>query len=134
VYALTGQIETSCVAGDLDQALQLTAALKSEMQRLMASAAPVLAAAERLRASVPSTAPVAELPPQAIDELSSLLRTQNLSAVDRFRSLSPQLRKLMGEACYQQIRQHVDNLQFDDAANDLDKVRGERAPTPTETH
>jgi predicted membrane chloride channel (bestrophin family) len=110
----------------MDQAVQLTAALKSEMQRLIDNAEPVFAAA-RLRALPPPAISLKELAPQAIEELSSLLRTQSLSAVDRFKSMAPQLRRLMGEALYEQMRRHVDNLQFDDATNDL-QTCSERRP------
>ncbi len=126
VYGLSGQIETTCTTGDMDQAVQLTAALKSEMQRLIDNAEPVFAAA-RLRALPPPASSLKELAPQAIEELSSLLRTQSLSAVDRFKSMAPQLRRLMGEALYEQMRRHVDNLQFDDATNDL-QTCSERRP------
>jgi PAS domain S-box-containing protein len=118
VSGLAEEIEVACVAGNLDQALRLTATLESAMQLLAENAEPVLAAA-RLRLSEASTSSVEPLAPDAIEELGFLLRQQSLAAVDRFRFLSPQLRNRMGAVLYEQLRLHVDNLQFDDACDDL---------------
>ena len=118
VYGLSGQIETTCIIGDMEQAVALTVALKSEIQRLIDNAEPVLAAA-RLRVAASATGTLGDLAPHAIEELDSLLRKQSLSAVDRFKSIAPQLRELMGEGPYERMRLHVDNLQFEDASNDL---------------
>jgi PAS domain S-box-containing protein len=118
VSGLAEEIEAACVAGNLDQALRPTATLESAMQLLAENAEPVLAAA-RLRMSQASTLSVEPLSPDAIEELGVLLRQQSLAAVDRFRYLSPQLRNRMGTVLYEQMRLHVDNLQFDDACDDL---------------
>ena len=131
VSALAGQIEAACTAGDMDGALRLTATLESAMQLLAANAEPVLAAA-RHRMPVGVGLSVEALHPNAIEELGSLLRQQSLAAVDRFRSLSPQLRNLMGEASYKEMRLHVDNLQFYEASNDL-RVSVARATEPEKT-
>jgi hypothetical protein len=72
------------------------------------------------------TAPSAsvELDPHLIVELDALLRQQSLAALDRFSVISPQLRQYMGSVSYGVMRRHIDNLEFDDAANELMK----RAP------
>jgi len=125
VSGLAEEIEAACVAGNLEQALRPTATLESAMQLLAENAEPALAAA-RLRMSEASTLSVEPLAPDAIEELRFLLRQQSLAAVDRFRYLSPQLRNRMGAALYEQMRLHVDNLQFDDACNDL-RLSAERS-------
>ena len=55
----------------------------------------------------------------ALHELVALLRSQSLSAVQRFRSVAPQLRRQMGAARFEQLQQQIDNLQFDAAADVL---------------
>jgi len=52
--------------------------------------------------------------------LIGLLRQQSLSATERFASISPQLRRHLGKASYDAVRDHVDNLEFTDAADALD--------------
>jgi HPt (histidine-containing phosphotransfer) domain-containing protein len=118
VSGLAGRIEAACLAGATDQALRLSVTLGSEMQSLIHNAKPVLAA-ERLRTSEVSPMSPEAPTPDVIKELGLLLRQQSLAAADRFRALSPQLRKLMGEELYERMRRHVDNLQFDEASNDL---------------
>jgi hypothetical protein len=60
-----------------------------------------------------------ELEPHLIVELDALLRQQSLTALDRFGVISPQLRQYMGSVSYSVMRRHIDNLDFDDAANEL---------------
>ncbi len=57
------------------------------------------------------------LPAQVLLDLISLLRTQSLSAIDRFRAVSPQLRRQLSGPCYAQVEAQIDNLQFNDAAD-----------------
>jgi len=118
VHALAGQVETACMAGDADLAAQFTAALMIEMQRLIENAQAVLTAPSPQSAEVSSATSV-ELTPQLIDELDMLLRQQSLAAVDYFKSLTPQLLRSMGQASYERMRLHIDNLQFEDASIDL---------------
>jgi hypothetical protein len=51
-----------------------------------------------------------------------LLQQQNMSAVDRFNSLSPQLRGLLSRRTYDAVRDHIDNLKFGDAAQLLEET------------
>ena len=117
VSGLAEEVESACVAGNLDQALRLTETLEGAMQLLAVNAEPVLAAARHRASGLPLS--VEPLAADALEELAFLLRQQSLAAVDRFRYLSPQLRNLMGAVLHEQMRRHVDNLQFDDASNDL---------------
>ena len=60
------------------------------------------------------------LEPQALADFVGLLRQQSMSAIERFSSLSPQLQRLLGKGSFELVRQHIDNLQFSDAANALE--------------
>jgi PAS domain S-box-containing protein len=122
VHALAGQVEAACLGGDFARAAQLCSRLSSEILRLSASAQPVIAA-ERSRADnllLPDAVPIA---PSLFKELNALLRKQSLAAVDSFRSLSPQLRQCMGQVSYEQVRSHIDNLQFEEASNLLESTQ-----------
>ena len=61
-----------------------------------------------------------DLDPRLLAELVRSLRLQNLSALKRFDSLAPQLRLSMGVAMFDQVRAHMDRLQFEQAANALE--------------
>jgi len=102
IAALAEQVESACLAGNRDQADQLTAKLSHEMRCLVENAQPALADAA-----------------QAVDKLAALLRQGNFAAVDYFRSLSARLRYVLGTHLYEQMRIHMDNLQFDAAFKDL---------------
>lgn len=49
-----------------------------------------------------------------------MLRQQSLSAMDRFGSISPQLRRVLSEDSNEVVRGHIENLQFSDAAKALE--------------
>jgi HPt (histidine-containing phosphotransfer) domain-containing protein len=122
VSKLAGEVEAAYVAGEVERATGLTARLNEELRRVRHSAGPVCLAA---RADTEDAATAsAELEPHAIVELERLLRQQSLSANERFRALSPQLRRIMGSVRYDRMRGQVDNLEFDDAADELMKGRG----------
>jgi PAS domain S-box-containing protein len=119
VHTLACQVETACLGGDIERAAELSGLLSNEIHLLRNNAASVIAA-ERIRAEnqqPPCAIPVA---PFLIEELKTLLRKQSLAAVDSFRSLSPQLRQSMGQGLYDQLRLHIDNLQFVEASDLLE--------------
>jgi HPt (histidine-containing phosphotransfer) domain-containing protein len=127
VHALAGQIEAACLNGDMAQAAQLRGRLSNEILLVSKSARPVIAA-ERARADnllLTSAVPIA---PALFRELNALLRKQSLAAVDSFRSLSPQLRQSMGQAIYERVRLHIENLQFEEASNLLESTQRQLAP------
>jgi PAS domain S-box-containing protein len=108
--------------GDADPAPTLLAALAvlaEQLQRLQRDAAPVLAAAE---AAAEAAAQLAlrhgsgGLTPQALRDFMSLLRTQSLSALDRFGELTPLLTRQLGADRFQTLRTHMEVLQFSEAA------------------
>jgi PAS domain S-box-containing protein len=128
VHALAGQVEAACLSGDLAQAEKLSSRLSNEILLISKSARPVIAA-ERIRADnllLTGTVPIA---PPLIKELNALLRKQSLAAVDSFTSLSPQLRQSMGQALYERVRLHIDNLQFEEAADLLESTQRQLAAT-----
>ena len=56
-------------------------------------------------------------------ELVALLRQQRLSAMDRFKELSPQLRGHLRQDEYERVEEHLDSLRFSDAADILETTR-----------
>jgi PAS domain S-box-containing protein len=117
VHVLAGQVEAACISGAMDFAVESTARLTSEMQRLISNAQPALMAARMTAEDIGPRGVALTVP--LIDELGALLRQQSLAAIDRFKSLSPQLRRLMGRDSYERMCLHIDNLQFDEASEDL---------------
>jgi len=122
LYALAGQVESACLSGDTDEAARLTTKLSSELRCLADNARPVLDAVNTRTEELSTTSDI-QLAPQVIAEFGALLRRQSLAAVDCFKSLSPQLRHVMGPSLFQQMRTHIDHLQFDAALNDLRESR-----------
>jgi HPt (histidine-containing phosphotransfer) domain-containing protein len=118
VFALAGEAEAACIKGDIGHASELSAKLASEMQRLSINAQPMLLAA-RVQAGEISKPDGVEVDPRQIDDLRALLRQQSLTAVDRFKSLSPQLRQLLGNASFERMSAHIDHLRFEDASKVL---------------
>jgi PAS domain S-box-containing protein len=117
VYALAGQIEEACIRGDEQSAVELGIALTAEMQRLFENATPAMEAAQT---AAPDPAPADLQACEArVGELGTLLRQQSLVAVKCFDSLSPYLRRTMGEDSYGRMRSYIDNLQFDAASDEL---------------
>ena len=122
IQRLAGEAEAACVGGDAALAGPLAEDLASELHRLRQSAEPAF----QLR-----QAPAEEVPMQgggpletgALAELVGLLRQQKLSAMDRFKTLSPQLRGHLRQGEYERVEDHLDNLRFSDAANILETER-----------
>jgi diguanylate cyclase (GGDEF)-like protein/PAS domain S-box-containing protein len=118
VGLMAGEVEAACLAGEVDRASRLTADLAVLLHRLQASTAVTFDAA-RLRSHEAGLPGIAELEPSALAELVDLLRLQSLSAVDRFSTLTPKLRLLLGKNRYELVRGHMVNLEFSDAATAL---------------
>jgi PAS domain S-box-containing protein len=122
IHQLAGEAEAACVAGEAERARRLAAALVIQIQMLLRSAAPLLETL-RARAEEPAPALDEELQPRLLADLVNLLHDQSLSALDRFKSLSPQLRRLLGKNSYELVHQHMDNLRFSDAAKALEEIQ-----------
>jgi len=119
ICQLAGAVEVDLLTVEGANTRQLTAEINGHMERLRASAAPALVAAQAQTEGA-ALAAGGELMPQELFDLIGLLRQQSLSATERFASISPQLRRHLGKASYDAVRDHVDNLEFTDAADALD--------------
>jgi PAS domain S-box-containing protein len=126
ISALAGEIEAACVSEDFDRAAKLTTRLSTEIQQLSGNAQTAIAA-ERIRADDSHFPCAVTIAPPLIQQFSALLRQQSLTAVDSFRSLSPQLRQSMGRVLYEQMRTQIDNLQFEDASRLLESTQRQSA-------
>jgi PAS domain S-box-containing protein len=122
IHQLAGEAEAACVAGEAERARHLTTALATQIQMLRQCAAPLLKTVQA-QAEEPATALADEWEPRLLAQLVDLLREQSLSALDHFRSLSPQLRRLLGKDSYELVRGHMDNLKFSDAAKALEEIQ-----------
>jgi PAS domain S-box-containing protein len=116
IQQLAGEAEDACVANDAQRAATLITELAAKLQRLRDAATPTLRVAEPAGEQSPGSG---ELDPRAVIELVELLRNQSLSALDRFGSLSAPLRRQLGHAQFEVVRQHIDDLQFGDAVEAL---------------
>jgi CheY-like chemotaxis protein/two-component sensor histidine kinase len=119
IQQLAGEAEAACAAGAVERAAQLATKLAAQLQQLHQQAAPTFMAgrAQAEEAVLPGGG---ELEPQALADFIALLRGQSLSAMDRFTSISPQLRRSLSKGSYELVRDHIENLQFSDAAEALE--------------
>jgi PAS domain S-box-containing protein len=120
IQRLAGDAEAACAASEVELAVQLAKRIAAQLQRMRRSAATAFKAA---RGSAERTAPPrdSELEPHAIADFVNLLRQQSLSAVDRFSFISPLLLRLLGKDLFDLVGNCIDNLQFSDAADALEK-------------
>lgn len=121
IQRLAAEAEAAWLGGEIARAAQLTSEIREKLERLRRVAAPVLEAA-RLRAESVAITCDAKLAPHLLSDFQLLLRQQNLAAADRFLALSPQLRAQLGKESFERLRDHVDNLEFDAAAQVLTQV------------
>jgi HPt (histidine-containing phosphotransfer) domain-containing protein len=120
IAELAGDLEAACVSGETERAKTLANRLAVELQRVRSSAERVFVAACAQDGDGASSAAV-ELDPHLLVELDALLRQQNPRALDRFSDIGPQLEHCMGTVSYGVMCRHIDNLEFEDAANELVK-------------
>ena len=122
IQRLAGEAEAACVGGDVALAGPLADDLASELHRLRQSAEPAFQSRQ-----APADEVLGEggdpLEMDALAELVGLLRQQKLSAMDRFKTLSPQLRRHLRQSEYERVEEHLDNLRFGDAADILETER-----------
>jgi hypothetical protein len=131
IHQLAIDARAACVAHELESAENLANALAVQLRRLRISAAPIFEAARvqaELAEQAEQAAPSAEagLEPQRLMDLVHALRQQNLSALQHFNDLEPQLRRHMGRDAFAVVREHMDNLRFIQAAKVLEE--SQRAP------
>jgi len=120
IARLAGEAETACREGSAARAAPIAAELAARLQALAQSAAPAFAAAMAADAAEAVVSSAGEADPQVVVELVKLLRQKDLSSLDYFGTVSPQLRRLLGQHSYAALRHQVENLQFTNAANALD--------------
>ena len=117
VVELAGELETACVSRQIERARILANRLAVELQRMRSSVDRVFAAARIEEGG--AGGPGGEPPPGLLAELDALLRQQNPAALDRFSDVGPQLEHFMGAVSYGIMCRHIDNLEFEDAADEL---------------
>jgi HPt (histidine-containing phosphotransfer) domain-containing protein len=120
IVDLAGELETAWVSGEIERAGILANRLALELQRVRSSAGRVFVAACTEDGCAPSAG--VELEPSLLVELDALLRQQNPRALDRFRDIGPQLEQSMGSVSFAVLCKHLDNLEFEDAANQLMQI------------
>jgi CheY-like chemotaxis protein len=122
IQRLAGAAEAACVGGDVALAGPLAVDLGCELEHLRRSAEPAF----QSRQAPAEQAPLqdeASLTPDTLADLVGSLRQQRLSAMDRFKALSPQLRAHLRQGEFERVEDHLDNLRFNDAADILETVR-----------
>ncbi|HSW06912.1 PAS domain-containing hybrid sensor histidine kinase/response regulator [Aquabacterium sp.] len=119
IQKLAGEAEAACVAGEGERAWHLATRLTSALSALHQEAGPVLAAA-RAQAEAAVLISGETLDPRGLSDFIDLLRQQSLSAMDRFHVMSPQLRRLLSKDSFERLREHMEKLQFNDAAKVLE--------------
>jgi CheY-like chemotaxis protein/nitrogen-specific signal transduction histidine kinase/HPt (histidine-containing phosphotransfer) domain-containing protein len=121
IHQLAGEAEAACAAGEVERSVQLATRLAIKLQRLRECATPALVVVAPAQAEDPPTPPGGDgIEPQVLADFIELLRQQSLSAMDRFGSISPQLRRVLSEDSYELVRGHIENLQFSDAVGALE--------------
>ena len=121
IHRLAGEAEAACAAGQAKRAVRLALQLVGKLQGLRQSAACALVAAAPAQAEDRTTLTGSqELEPQAMADFLDLLHQQSMAAIDRFSQLSPQLQQLLSKDSFELVREHIDNLQFSDAAKTLE--------------
>ena len=119
IHALAAQTEAACIAGDAPRVAALAATLATHLQRLRDSGAPLVNAA-RAQSDVAAVSEDPALTVPLVRELVHLLRQQNLSAMDRFRCIEPQLRRHLEASVDDALRRHMDALEFATVAEILE--------------
>jgi PAS domain S-box-containing protein len=113
IHELAGFIEDACATGNMQEVERLLAHLALQLSRVRDGSASTLNVGRT--ESVPSPSDLV-LGPETLSKLAGMLRLQSQSALDLFRSLSPQLRARLGAASYELLEKQLDNLQFGAAA------------------
>jgi PAS domain S-box-containing protein len=128
IHRLAGEAEVAAREGDRLRVQYLATRLGRQLGALRDSAALALAEPRPEPGSLPLPVDTG-LEPEALADLLELMRRQSLSAIDRFASMSPQLRQALGAGSYDIVREHVEKLNFSDAAELLDPSRRQHIPS-----
>ena len=118
IAQLAGDAEAACRAQQPPHTARLLRGLGQHLQQLQRDAAPVLDAL----AVAPTDGAPQPLDPASLQSLLRLLRERSLAALDHFSAASAPLQRLLDPAAFERLRQHIDNLEFDEAAKVLARV------------
>jgi PAS domain S-box-containing protein len=119
IQRVAGDIEAACRAGDAAPLDALMQALGVQLRLLRDSVQ------RDAPPATPQTAPAGnagDIDTQALNALISGLRGHSLGALDSFAALSPALWHVLGSERFAQLRECVDTLQFDAAADLLEPM------------
>ena len=122
IHRMAIALEAACAPLDIATLRRLTPMLAEALHALGASHQASLARMTDTMQPEPPPAGTAMDRSMLID-LITLLRQQNLSALVRFKALSPQLRQMLGDGPYGVARGHVDSLRFHEAAESLESLQ-----------
>ncbi len=118
IQAIAAEAEAACRAGEVDRAAALAARVATRLASLRERAGPAFAA-PRAVAGMP-VSDGDEVEPASLSGLLALLRQQNLSAAERFSALGPSLLRRMGRGSYERVREQIDNLRYNEAADAIE--------------
>jgi len=114
-----GHAETACRAGEGLRAVQWVRKIAAQIELLQTRSA---AALERMNAradALPAVHADGPADRQVVRELIDSLNRQSMSALEQFKQIAPELRHELGDPAYQQLRDQIENLQFQRAAQTL---------------
>ena len=120
IARLAAEAEVASRAGAGALVAPLLTHLAQALQSLRRHATPALHEPAEEDTAVPLAQGVARLDLLALEQLQRQLRGSELSAIDGFAALTPQLRANMDASAFANLREQIDNLQFDDAARTLE--------------
>ncbi|MBP8190431.1 MAG: response regulator, partial [Aquabacterium sp.] len=125
VYRLAGKLETALRANAAAaEAGASMAALCQALQALAVAAEPALAAHRSAESHHQSaTHSAGSLQPQDIERLATLLRQQDLAALDHFKHIAPALLNLWGATVVDPLRQAIEGFDFAAALTLLNAAR-----------
>ena len=120
VHRVATDIEAACRAGDHEQVAALLPVLNAALKEL-ATGVEAWRAEQAKRPSATPSGPAARvLSRKDMESLLELLKQQHISALDLFEELAPGLEASLGTAAFERLRSHIEQLQFADAAMELD--------------
>ena len=124
VCSVAREFETACRTEDARCAARCAQRLALKLQALRSHAASFLSAGSKSDSEAPLGDVDVDGGAEQLVELGRLLRDRNLAAFDLFSAASVSLQRLLGKQSYEVVRDHIDKLQFEDAARALEVVTG----------